>query len=61
MAQHLNREYPHKKDGVECNLIDEMYENENGLGEIRELNFENIYDNFLGSVNSQDEQKGFWK
>jgi hypothetical protein len=47
------REYPHEKDDVECNLINDMFEN--GLGEIRELNFGNIY-NFLGAVSSQGDQ-----
>ena len=48
------RQYPHEDDDDECNLINEMYEN--GLGGIREFNFVNIYDIFLGSVNSQGEE-----
>ncbi len=51
------REYPHESDDDECILINDMYENENGLDKIRELNFGNIYSKFLGPVNSQDEQK----
>ena len=50
-------DYPHKNYDDECDLINEMYENHLHLVEITgELNFENIFENFLGSVNSQDEQ-----
>lgn len=47
-------DYPHKNYDDECDLINEMYENHLHLVEITgELNFENIFENFLGSVNSR--------
>ena len=51
-------QYPHEKDYAEGNLINNMYEvGLLGLYEKSELKFEKIYDDFLGSVNSQGGQK----
>ena len=51
-------QYPHEKDYAEGNLINDMFEvGFFGLYEKSELKFEKIYDDFLGSVNSQGGQK----
>lgn len=48
------RQYPHENDVFECELINKVYWDI--IGEIRKMNFETIYWNFLGSVNSQSEE-----